>query len=157
MALHRSHPSVPSVLDRLISGPGGIEVGSIQPSSPRALKLSVARDLTALLNSRRGTSLVPSEFPAASSSILNYGLPDISSYNLGADPQGLRRDIESTIRAFEPRLSGVKVTVEDWDRFSPVLKFHIHATLKVGAVNENISFNTILQADCRIISIKALG
>lgn len=154
MARDRSNPAVPSILDRLISRRGGIEIGSLQPGSMRALRLSVERDLTALLNSRRGVNLIPPEFQVASTSLLNYGLPDISAYNLGADPQALRRDIETAIRSFEPRLSGVNVTVEDWDRFSPVLKFHIHATLKAG-MPENISFNTVLQADSRMISVKA--
>jgi type VI secretion system protein ImpF len=156
MALQRSNPSVPSVLDRLISGTVGIGVGSVQPGSTRALRISVERDLNALLNSRRGTNLIPSEFQAASSSLLNYGLPDISSYNLGGDPQGLRRDIETAIRNFEPRLSGVVVTVEEWDRFSPVLKFHVQATLRAGTLAEGISFNTVLQADSRMISVKAV-
>jgi type VI secretion system protein ImpF len=157
MARPGSNTLVASVLDRLISPSSGVEIGSIRPGSPKALRLSVERDLNALLNTRRATGLIPDEFQAASASLLNYGLPDISSYNLGGDPQGLRRDIETAIRAFEPRLSGVTVTVEDWDRFSPVLKFHIKATLRTGSDTEGVSFATVFQADLRTISVRARG
>jgi type VI secretion system protein ImpF len=155
MTTPRVNAAVPSLLDRLISQPSGVEVGSIRPGSFRELRLSVERDLNALLNTRRETDLIPAEFQASATSLLNYGLPDISSYSLGADSQGLRRDIETAIRAYEPRLSGLTVTVEDWDRLSPVLKFHVRATLRVGPVSEAVTFNTMLQADLRTISVKA--
>jgi type VI secretion system protein ImpF len=155
MATHRTNALIPSVLDRLISSASSGEIGSVRSGSSKALRLSVERDLNALLNTRRGPDLIPGEFQAASASLLNYGLPDIASYNLGGDPQGLRRDIETAIRTFEPRLSGVTVSVEDWDRFSPVLKFHIRATLRTGPVPEGISFATVFQADLRSLSVKA--
>ena len=155
MTTPRVNAAVPSLLDRLISQPSGVEVGSIRPGSFRELRLSVERDLNALLNTRRETDLIPAEFQASATSLLNYGLTDISSYSLGADSQGLRRDIETAIRAYEPRLSGLTVTVEDWDRLSPVLKFHVRATLRVGPVSEAVTFNTMLQADLRTISVKA--
>lgn len=157
MAGARSNTLVASVLDRLISPASVVEIGSVRSGSLKALRLSVERDLNALLNTRRGANLIPEEFQAVSASLLNYGLPDISSYNLGGDPQGLRRDIETAIRTFEPRLSGVTVTVEDWDRFSPVLKFHIRATLKTGPDPEGVSFATVFQADLHTISVRARG
>jgi type VI secretion system protein ImpF len=149
MAPSRSAIVVPSVLDRLISDPRNVEIGAVQPGSLRALKLSVERDLDALLNTRREGDLIPPEFQASAQSLLNFGLPDFSSYMLrsSTDQNRLRRDMETAIRAFEPRLANVTVSVEGWDDLNPVLRFRVEGILRVDPAPEPVSFDTVFRAD----------
>jgi type VI secretion system protein ImpF len=96
-----------------------------------SLRAEIARSLEDLLNTRRGELLVPPEFREVSSSILNFGLPDFTLYNLRhpSDQIRLRTEIEKAVQTFEPRLRNVLVTVEEWDEVRPVLRFMLTATL----------------------------
>ena len=65
------------------------------------------RDLEALLNARRRRLPLPPELGELATSPLGYGVPDPTA---GALPrtdrrEALVREIEATIRRFEPRLS----------------------------------------------------
>jgi type VI secretion system protein ImpF len=159
MAKERSAAIVPSVLDRLISPPRGIEVGSVQPNSLRALRMSVQRDLDALLNTRREGDLIPEGFQESASSLLNYGLPDFSGYSLRTptDQNRLRRDIETAIRTFEPRLANVSVSVGGWENPNPVLRFRVVGVLRTDRSAEPVSFDTLFQADRGKFALKDSG
>ena len=52
-------------------------------------------------------------YPLAKASVVNYGLPDITSLGLSsaADHRRLRIAIETCLNNFEPRLSDVRVTL----------------------------------------------
>ena len=70
----------------------------------------VRRDLEDLLNTRLTNNDVPASFVEVSSSVVTYGLPDLSS--LSADTAERRaeigRIIERVIMRFEPRLRQVQ-------------------------------------------------
>ena len=76
---------VPSILDRLLDDSPAESQEPITNhfQNVRGLERVVARDLEALLNSRQETlTELPSEFAEVNSSLLTYGLPDLSSFSL---------------------------------------------------------------------------
>lgn len=140
-----------SLLDRLTDH----AMGSRQDSpldrrkAKEALKASLWRDLTYLLNTRRREEEVPEEFNEANQSLLTYGLPDFSRYSLKnpGDLSRLRRAIEGAIRRFEPRLENVKVTFEEPEETAPALHFRVDGLLRIDPAPEPVSFETLLQPD----------
>jgi type VI secretion system protein ImpF len=153
MTARNQRQIVPSVLDRLISSEYDGKIGSARPDSLEEVLVAIARDLYVLLNTRRGELLIPEGFTEAETSILNFGLPDFVSYSLRSpsDQERLRRALETTIRTFEPRLSGVSVVLTGWDDATPVLRFQVEAVLKAGA--EQVVFETSFRADSGKFSV----
>lgn len=141
---------VPSVLDRLIDdAPNESQepvTGRFQ--SIREMERVVARDLEALLNSRReALEELPSEFAEVNRSLLTYGLPDLSSFSLLSenDRNRVRRVIEQTIAAAEPRLGRVNVKLEPPRDHDRGLRFRIDAQLQIDPAPEPVSFDGQLQ------------
>lgn len=91
-----------SFIDRLVVS-GKINSG---------IKAYLCRDLGDLLNTRRAEQDFDIAFEEASNSLLTFGIPDFTSYNLKntADQEKIRISIERAIRQFEPRLARVKVS-----------------------------------------------
>ncbi|MGH7931830.1 MAG: type VI secretion system baseplate subunit TssE [Candidatus Binataceae bacterium] len=146
----RENDIVPSLLDRLMDDrpdmaqepPGNRFYGVAQQ------KASVARDLEALLNTRQETlEEVPAEFTEVNKSLLVYGLPDFTSFNLlnPGDRTRLRRSIENAIARFEPRLQRVRVAMEVPNQNDRSLRFRIEALLRVDPAPEPVAFDTVLQ------------
>ncbi len=141
----------PSLLDRLTDHAPTTRVENplTRLQALRALKASLWRDLSALLNTKRREEEVPDEFAETKNSLLTYGLPDFSSYSLKspADQNRLRRALEAAIRRFEPRLERVSVTLETPDETDPALRFRVDAMLRVEPAPEPVSFETLLQPE----------
>lgn len=140
-----------SLLDRLCDD--DTDVTSERPlsrhQSIRMLKASLMRDLSALLNTKRREIEVPEEFVDLRQSLLTFGLPDFTAFGLRnpLEQNRLRREVESTIRRFEPRLSGVTVHLEPRGEFDSGLRFRVDAQLKMEPEPEPVRFDTILEAD----------
>jgi len=140
-----------SLLDRLSDD--DTDVTSDRPvsryQSIRMLKAALVRDLGALLNTKRRETEVPEEFVELRQSLLAFGLPDFVSFGLRnpLDQSRLRREVESTIRRFEPRLLGVTVQLEPRGEFDSGLRFRVDAQLKMEPAPEPVRFDTILEAD----------
>jgi type VI secretion system protein ImpF len=112
----------------------------------RWFKEGVKRDIEWLLNTRQ----IPEpaeELSELQASLYNYGLPDITSIGLHSsrDRDRLLRVLESTLRRFEPRISGVKVSLEPVLANTRILRFRIDGMLRVDPAPEPVSFNTILE------------
>ena len=138
----------PSVLDRLIDYEPEYsrEAAASRVKNLRILKQSVRRDLEWLLNTR-ATPNLPPELKEVQSSVIAYGLPDmttLSARNTG-DKAKLRRSVERVLETFEPRLEGVVVTVDPDPGQGLSMKFRIDARLKVDPAPEPVSFDTLLQ------------
>lgn len=75
----------------------------------RALRDSVARELSRLLNAR--SRLTMAEFAASDCGVLDYGVPDFSERSLrsGADREAILAAVRRAIALFEPRLVNVAV------------------------------------------------
>ncbi|HPA52785.1 MAG TPA: type VI secretion system baseplate subunit TssE, partial [Thermoanaerobaculia bacterium] len=95
----------------------------------------------------RATAVVPPELKEVWSSIVVYGLPDITALSgrSPADKAKLRRAVERVLETFEPRLEGVVVTVDPEPGPGLSLKFRIDGRLKVDPAPEPVSFDTLLQ------------
>ncbi len=115
--------------------------------SLRYFKEALKRDLEWLLNTRQPPIPELVDYPLAKASVINFGLPDISSLGLSSasDHGRLRKAIETCLRNFEPRLMDVRVTLEGSDTADRRLRFHIEGNMKLDPAPEEISFDTVLE------------
>jgi type VI secretion system protein ImpF len=153
-------PLLPSVLDRLIDLEPKV---SSEPPAARSrvlaqIKAAVRRDLEWLLNTKLVAD-VPTALPHLRRSVLAFGLPDFthSSLSNGHDRARLRRAVEATIRHFEPRLSGVAVTLVEGGPFDRALRFRIDALLQVDPAPEPVTFDSLLQLHTKAFVVRGDG
>ncbi|HKD07251.1 MAG TPA: type VI secretion system baseplate subunit TssE [Bryobacteraceae bacterium] len=147
-----------SLFDRLIDDQPDVKAEA--PASAweeaRRIKESLRRDLSALLNTRRGEPEFDAEFVESRNSILTFGVSDFTARNLTSRPdqEGLRLSIERAIREFEPRLARVSVAVRNSDSAMPVLGFEISAVLRLDSGPEDVYFNAGLHRDTRRMNVQ---
>lgn len=139
-----------SVLERLIdhdpASPADPPLTRAQ--SVRQLKAGLRRDLEWLLNNRQIPGGAPEGLSELEASLYGYGLPDVSSLSASSvdDRNRLLRMLETAITRFEPRLSGIKVSLLDSGSSSGrQLRFQIEGLLLMDPAPELISFDTVLQ------------
>ncbi len=146
-----------SLIDRLIDMDPGSEREALpnQWEQMRECKAALCRDLTALLNTRRAQEDFPADFEDATNSLLSFGLPDFTAYDLrnGIEQERLRRSMERAVRQFEPRLARVTVTIDEPDPLRPILQFQISAMLRVEPAVEPVVFDVTLQRESRRIAV----
>jgi type VI secretion system protein ImpF len=108
---------------------------------------SLKRDLEWLLNTRKPVLPELDAFPLTEASVLNYGLPDIRSFDssTGKDPEALSRALEESIHTFEPRISQLRVLLARSDPLSRCLKFHIEGHIAYENMDEEVKFDTVLE------------
>lgn len=142
--------NVPSLLDRLLDDQPASSQESVlnRSQNVRALKRSVGRDLEALLNTRReALEDLSDDFAELSRSILNYGLPDFTAFNLLSqiDRARARRYLEAAITTFESRLARVNVSLEPPRELDRALRFRVNALLRVDPAPEPVTFDAVLR------------
>ncbi len=147
---YRTAIVVPSILDRLLDDHPKDQVESLAAMhfDLRRFKHAVARDLEALLNSRCIDLTEEIErFPHARTSVINFGIIDLSSLSLlDPDDRALLRDkIRITIERHEPRLGKVRVTLDAPKDMDRMLRFRVDAVLKVHPNKPPVSFDAMLQ------------
>ena len=115
--------------------------------STRFFRDALKRDLEWLLNTRQPPVAEMADYAAARATVINYGLPDISSlgFSNASDHRALRIAIETCLRNYEPRLIDVRVTLEGSDTPDRRLRFHIEGNMKLDPAPEEISFDTVLE------------
>lgn len=98
----------PSLLDRLTDNipERSVESRDQRVLSSRQLRAAVLRDLAWLLNANSKDNTGEYEdFPMVASSVLNFGMPDLSGLTASAiAPRELERLIKRSIERFEPRI-----------------------------------------------------
>ena len=151
-----------SVLDRLIdldpratADPPGSYAQSV-----RQYKAAVRRDLEWLLNTRRIVTPAPDSLEEVTHSLYHYGLPDITS--LSSDSPESRvwlvRRIEEAIELFEPRLTGVRVSLSaETANGSRELRFLIEGTLRMDPTPEQVVFDTVLELGSGQYQVAGVG
>ena len=117
----------------------------------RAHKLSVARDLTNLLNTRRSANDIPEEFEQTRQSLVAYGVRDFTTAPM--DREEIRRAIERTIRLFEPRLSRVQVTLVEGTHIQ--FSFRVSGMLRMDVGIEPVVYDADLPKDSRRFQVLA--
>ncbi len=144
---------IPSLFDRLTDyDPLNLrEVAPPEREQLRAYKDSVARDLTNLFNTRRSDTDIPEEYEYVRQSLAAYGVQDFSTAPMDRDL--IRRVIERTVRVFEPRLSRVKVSVEEGGDF--LFWFRISGMLRVDVSLEPVVYDAELPKESRRFRVMA--
>ena len=137
----------PSILDRLID-PESAGTAIMTGYTAQKMFDAVLRDLEDLLNTRRTEGVIPKEFDEVQTSIVGYGLPDISSVHASdsGSRQSIAKAIERVIRQYEPRLQAIHVELlnpED-DPIRQSVKFRVDAQLSVDPFPD-IAFDTVLE------------
>jgi type VI secretion system protein ImpF len=137
------------LLDRLLDDAPDQERDRVLSNAEVLHKLreAVRRDLQSLLNARRRWRSWPPALRELATSPVGYGLPDFSSGAFG-DParrELLRREVEDTIRRFEPRFLSLKVHLADGnDQLGGTLRLRIEALLDADPAPEPVGFDTLL-------------
>lgn len=151
---------IPSVLDRLLDDRPDL---SDDPQYERVQNLDdlervVARDLEALLNTRReALEELPPEFTELQGSLLVYGLPDFTALSLAGsrDRTRIHRAIEHAIATFEPRLERVRVTLQEPTEKERGLHFCVDALLRAKPSPVPIRFDAELHPTTAQYVVKA--
>lgn len=139
-----------SVLDRLIDPDPQVTADPpvTLAHSIRQYKAAVRRDLEWLLNTRRIAVPAPDELDEVQHSLYHYGLPDVTSLSSDSPESRLwlLSRIEETIAMFEPRLTGVRVSLtETAGEGGRELRFLIEGTLRMDPTPEQVVFDTVLE------------
>lgn len=148
-----------SILDRLFDDDPSVSVDS-ERSRQRKLKdlrNSVRRDLESLLNARYRVISPPEEYHELSTSLLNYGLPDLATVNMldVVKRQEFTRNIEGIIRTYEPRFKSVKVSyVDNTRKTDRTLRFRIDAIMYADPAPEVVVFDSILEPVLRTVTVE---
>jgi type VI secretion system protein ImpF len=146
----------PSLLDRLTenadesSETRGVRAYEVS----RRLQQFLLRDLSALLNTRRAEQDFDKSFEQSTNSLLTFGVADFTSYNLNSsiDQERARQSVERAIRQFEPRLTGVSVSLEQSEPLHPVLMLRVEAVMHPSYGSESVTFEAALHRSSRHIA-----
>jgi type VI secretion system protein ImpF len=146
-----------SFIDRLVDTKGAKRMANAWEHA-RELRATLCRDLSDLLNTRRAERDFDASFDEATNSILSYGIPDFTQYDLKntAEQERVRISIERAVRQFEPRLTRVKVTLEPPNPVNPTLRFQIEAQLRDENDTEDVLFDATVQRESRRISVSGV-
>ena len=151
-------PLRPSLLDRLIDDDPAAEVDlPVRPQQQlRLLRLSIRRDVEALLNTRRRCLSTPPDRRRAVDSLLEYGLPDLNATRIGTDEEReiLLEEIERTIKKYEPRFKAVRVAGTSRSSQDRNLRFDIRGTVYADPTEE-LEFPALVEAVARMIEVQA--
>jgi type VI secretion system protein ImpF len=151
-------PLVPSILDRLIDPGSGGTRGQSGYTIERMVQ-AVRRDLEDLLNTRRCAAGISAGFKEVLSSVIVYGLPDLTTVEAITAQQraALAGILERIISQFEPRLRDVKASLLDAnDEKLRTLRFRIDAKLRVDPAPE-VAFDTFLELSTGHYSVRRRG
>ena len=133
-----------SLIDRLAN----VEAWpTTRKASENMYRESLKRDVEWLLNTRQPLLPEVEADPAASTSVVNYGLPDFQGFNGsdGRDKNALSASLLKTIRTFEPRIKQPRVYLMRADPTSRSLRFHIEGRISFENMQEEIVFDTVYE------------
>ncbi|MFN6160812.1 MAG: type VI secretion system baseplate subunit TssE [Planctomycetota bacterium] len=151
---------LPSVLDRLIDEEpdNRKEVPTDRAQRLRELKLSVARDIENLLNTRVAFGTIPENFARVRASIVNYGVPDFNALVTDSSDTvvWMESQILETIENFEKRLHEVSVKAEGASRLRDVrvVKFRIEGVLQADPSPEWVKYTSQMSAVNKQFEVK---
>lgn len=148
-----------SVLDRLLIDTELTSIREPERYTVDHLRQAVGRDLELLLNTRQRCLPLPAGMDELQSSLMNYGLPDFAGANITTDEQKamLRKEVEATIRRFEPRLKNVRVDVIDSGQsLDRSLRFRIDAVVEAEPIAEHVVYDSVLEPVTRTFSITSV-
>lgn len=137
--------------------PNTLESREERVISGRRLRQSVLRDLAWLLNTGQIGALVDlGAFPEVQSSVLNYGIPDMTGMTVsGVDPLQIAEGIRVAVQRFEPRIQHVTVTPETSNLGRPnAVSFVIEGMLWGQPLPERLYVNTEIDLENASVTIR---
>jgi type VI secretion system protein ImpF len=146
----------PSILDRLTDPDSGGTAWRAGYGVEQMLD-AVRRDLEDLLNTRQAPLINSENYPELQSSVLAFGLPDLTTTQVITPQQRLELglQLEGIISNFEPRLKDVRaVLIDGADKTIPNLRFRIDARLCLDPAPE-VAFETTLELMTGRSTVKA--
>ena len=146
MADYQEKRLIPPVLDRLLDQNPDADFRQSH-HIVRCIRESIRRDMENLFNTRYCVVSPPAEYENLDDSVLNYGLPDLSTINMTTfdNRNDFCRKMEKTILKFESRIKTVKVKTDTvLDNENPTIHFRVEATLNVNPLQELIIFESML-------------
>lgn len=144
MARSRSDaPVTQSLLDRLTAS---VDLPTSRAASIQMFKNGIKRDVEWLLNTRRTPCKQIEDYPLASNSVFNYGLPDVNELGASStDSAKVLQVILQTLRSHEPRIKDPRVSLVRSDTLKRSIQFHVDGHILVENSEEDISFDTMLK------------
>lgn len=114
----------------------------------QTIKNEIKKSLEYLLNTRKPQLIWPEHLVELNSSILNYGLPDLTTIYHGtpASAKSLCQLIAKTIETHEPRLKNLSVTLAEEENLQPMLKLRIEAILTTMNIPSLFIFESSVDA-----------
>jgi type VI secretion system lysozyme-like protein len=141
-----------TVLDRLL-----LKTESVREIRGREFD-SLTRDLQLLLNTRRQQNLIDPEFEECVTSVLNFGLPDLTqcgSLETSAEQKRVCGWLEEAIEMFEPRLCNVTVKLIPAENQKIFLRFRLEASAELSS--GRVAYDMGLKRDTGEFSVSQRG
>lgn len=154
----KEKPLLPPVLDRLLEQNKATDFRQSH-QIVRTIRESIRRDLENLFNTRYCCVSPPQGYRHLDDSVLNYGLPDLSTINMTSFDSRTEfcRKIERAVLRFEPRIKTVKVKTEAaLDNEDPTIRFRVEATLNVNPLQELIIFESALNPVNQTVNVSEI-
>ena len=122
----------------------------------RQHKDSVKRDLEWLFNTRQTFDYRIPRYPQLKTSVYAYGLPDITSVNIGSvnDQRKLIDVMRESLRLFERRLADVAIHFQPIVGGSKSLQFTISGVLLMDPAPEEVHIDTVLDSTSARYEVK---
>lgn len=139
------------------SSPQGRQKSRTQEA--KEFRETVRRELQMLLNSRQPCVVWPDTFSELDVSLVNYGIPDFTGYDLSSNDrrEEFRRHLEKVIRSFEPRLVAVTVSLVGIDEMTRSVRFRISALIQTDSTPETLIFDSVVDPGTRALSVVGDG
>ncbi|MFC6670682.1 type VI secretion system baseplate subunit TssE [Marinobacterium aestuariivivens] len=109
-----------------------------------ALVASVRHQLGCLLESEAPLCTLPNRLPEVARSNLRFGLDCLQSLSSQMEPDRFAHQLEAWVRAFEPRLTEVRVEVYERDELNNAVSFSLLAKLKTDRGPQALVFDSRL-------------
>lgn len=122
----------------------------------RQYKDSIKRDLEWLFNNRQTFDSRIDDYTEIPSSVYAYGLPDITSVNVGSvnDQRKLAEIMKRSLSLFEPRLTEVAIDFQPVVGGGRSLQFTISGILLMDPAPEEVRIDTVLDSTSARYEVK---
>jgi type VI secretion system protein ImpF len=150
----------PSLFDRLFDDHptlGASDSGAPADLTLEQLKDAIARDLEGLLNTRLALpDALLAPYPACRNSILSYGLIDFAGMCLtsSVDRDKICASLKSAIERHEPRLHGIRASLQRQEGSINRVNFVISALLETHPAMAPVEFAAVLQPTTQTYSVR---
>jgi len=145
--MHRNNLSLPKpFIDYFLEGTEQPK-NLTETATTHYLINAIRQSLEYLLNTKVKAQPRLAFYKEATSSPLNYGIPDMANLNFGSKEgeQKLCEILKNKIKCYEPRLKNIKVLALTQDDYYGLLKLRITAELNSKPLCKTVVYDTTLR------------